>query len=300
MGISGVLPTVHKRFLSAVFAAFLGLLAAAPGARRRSPKVKTAYPVDRDRDGHVDGVSLKWSKKVRGGADRKAPFAVPVRGYRVTSVGRRARQGAALRVAERPECDTGGSVRLAFRNRRGRRPGQAVARQARRRPHKLDMRRFDLPIPRITCAVTLDADADARIDGVRLTYSRDVRSDAQTSGRFLFSVAGYKSQGGEGGARAASSRSTSPSTTAPDSGAKPAIGYSQPAKKSQRRFAVRAGKRGDAFSGSYQSTRDGVAPQLVSGRDGRRRPRRPARRDDACASRSPSSGAARPAWPCSA
>ncbi len=53
-----------------------------------------------------------------------------------------------------------------------------------------------------------------------------------------------------------------------DSDATPAVGYSQPSRRSQREFAIRSGKRGDAFPGTYQSTRDGVAPQLVTGETG--------------------------------
>ena len=182
-----MLPTVHKRCLSAAFAAFLSLLAAAPAQAAQAPKIKTAYAVDSDRDGHVDGVSLNWSKKVHGGADAKAPFALKVRGYRVTSVGSARGKAQRLQVAERPECDTGGSVRLSYRGRNGTRPVRLPSGKA-ARAHKLDMRRFDRPVPRITCAVTLDADSDARVDGVRVTYSREVRSRRQASGRFLFSV----------------------------------------------------------------------------------------------------------------
>jgi hypothetical protein len=261
-----VLPTLHKRCLSVVFAAFLCLLAAAPAQAARGPKVKAAYATDSDHDGHVDGIALRWSKKVRGGADPAAPFAFKVRGYRVTSVGGARGKSQQVRVAERPECDTGGSVRLKFTNRRGAIPvrprhGKQV------RAHKLDMRRFDVPVPRMTCAVTLDSDSDSHVDGVRVTYSREVTSDAQTNGRFLFSVAGYQVKT----VKAARGRFVEIDVaehTSPDSGARPAIGYSRPAKKSQRRFAVRAGKEGDAFPGSYQSTRDGVAPRLISGETG--------------------------------
>ena len=261
-----MLPTLHKRCLSAVLAAFLGLLAAAPAHAAPSAKVKAAYPVDSDHDGHVDGVSLRWSKTVRGGADRTAPFAFRVRGYRVTSVGAARGKSQRLRVAERPECDTGGSVRLAYRNREGSTPVKPRGGK-RVRSHRLDMRRFGLPFPRITCAVTLDADSDGRVDGVRVTYSREVKSDAQRSGRFLFSVAGYKIKTVKA-ARARFLEIDLREHAASDSGAKPAIGYSRPAKRSQRRFAVRAGKEADAFSGSYQSTRDGVSPRLVSGETG--------------------------------
>ncbi len=165
-----MLPTFHKRCLSAVFAAFLGLFAAAPAHAASAPKIKAAYAVDGDRDGHVDGVSLKWSTRVRGGFDAKAPFAVSVRGYRVTKIDASRGKTQRVHVAERPECDTGGSVRLEFGSKQG---GTVPVRTARgkraARSHKLDMRRFDIPVPRITCAVTLDADGDARVDGVRVT-----------------------------------------------------------------------------------------------------------------------------------
>ena len=260
-----MLPTVHKRVLSAVFAALAGLLAAAPAQAAESPKIKAAYPVDSDHDGHVDGVSLKWSAKVRAARDRKAPFAVKVRGYRVTNVGAARGKSQQVGVAERPECDTGGSVRLSFKPREG---AEAVrsARGGKVGKHKVDMRRFDFPIPRITCAVTLDADSDARVDGVRVTYSREVRSDAQTSGRFLFSVAGYRVKSVKA-ARGRFVEIVVAEHASPDSGATPAIGYSQPSKRSQRRFAVRA-RRKKAFSGSYLSTHDGVSPQLVAGETG--------------------------------
>jgi len=145
-----VLPTVHKRCLSVVFAALVGLLAAVPAQAAPSPKIKTAYPVDSDRDGHVDGVSLKWSGKVRGGADSKAPFAFSVKGYRVTKVVKARGKSQRLRVKERRECDTGGSLKLSFSSRKSSLKSGAGKKV---RSHKIDMRRFDVPIPRITCAV---------------------------------------------------------------------------------------------------------------------------------------------------
>ena len=129
------------------------------------------------------------------------------------------------------------------------------------------MRRFDIPVPRITCAVTLDADRDARVDGVRLTYSREVRSRKQTRGRFLFSVAGYKVKAVKA-ARGRFLKIAVAEQATPDSDATPMIGYSQPARKSERKFAVRGGRRGKAFGGSYRSTRDGVSPRLVAGETG--------------------------------
>ena len=258
---------MHKRCLGAVFAALLCLLAAGPAQAAAGPKIKTAYAVDSDRDGHVDGVSLKWSKAVRGGYDATAPFAISVKGYRVTKVGGAIGKTQRVYVAERPECDTGGSVRLAFRARKGTTTMKPLRGKRGIGKHKLDMRRFDLPVPRITCAVTLDGDSDGRVDGVRVTYSRDVHSRAQRSGRFLFSVGNYRVTK-VNAARGRFLKIQVAERDAPDSDTKPMIGYSQPRKRSQRKFAVRGGRRGDAFGGTYRSTRDGVSPQLIAGRTG--------------------------------
>ena len=137
-----VLPTFHKRCLSAVFAAFLGLFAAAPAHAASAPKIKAAYAFDGDRDGHVDGVSLKWSTRVRGGFDADEPIAGSVRGSRVSEDRRLAREDAARCIASTLSASRAASrVRLhaprtvPVRTTRGKRAA---------RSHKLDMRRFDL------------------------------------------------------------------------------------------------------------------------------------------------------------
>ena len=263
-----VLPSVHKHLLCAASAAILGLLPVASAHAAETPRIKTAYTVDGDRDGHVDGVSLRWSTKVRGGRDAKAPFGFSVRGYRVTKVAAAKGTSQRLRLAERPECDTGGSIRVSYSPRKA---GRAAMRPAKGRgkvsAHGVDMRRFDPPVPRIVCAITLDTDHDARVDGVRLTYSRAVRNRTQTSGRFLFSVSGYRVTA----VRAAKGRFLTIAVAerqGVDSGATPSVGYSRPGRRSQRPYAVRAGSRGDAFSGVFVGTRDGVSPKLLSGRTG--------------------------------
>jgi hypothetical protein len=261
-----VLATVHKHMVRAALAALVGLLAAAPADAAQAPRIEAAYAVDADRDGHVDAVSLRWSRKVRGGFDWKGPFALSVRGYRVTHVADARGRSQRLRVAERGECDAGGAVRVAYRA-----PGDVTGqvRPARGRrtipSHALDMRRFDPPFPRITCAVTLDSDGDAQVDGVRVTYSRAVRSRAQRSGRFLFSVAGYRVAAVDA-ARGRFLRIRLAERDQADSGATPAVAYARPARARLRRFAVRAGRRGHAFTGTFQATRDGVSPALVAGR----------------------------------
>ena len=186
-----MLPTLHKRCLSAVFAAFLGLLAAAPAHAASAPKIKAAYAVDGDRDGHVDGVSLKWSTRVRGGFDAKAPFAVSVRGYRVTKIdASRGKTSActwrSARSATRAARYGSSSAASEGRSRSGQPAASAPPLpQARHAALRHPGAANDL-------AVTLDADRDARVDGVRVSYSREVHSHKQTKGRFLFSVAGYK------------------------------------------------------------------------------------------------------------
>ena len=270
MDSAGCCPPFHKRCLSAVFAAFLGLLAAAPAQAATAPKIKAAYTVDGDRDGHVDGVSLKWSTSVRGGYDAKAPFAVSVRGYRVTKVDAALGKTQRVHVAERRECDTGGSVRLAFAQQAGAGPPRSRPRAASATPrsHKLDMRRFDIPVPRITCAVTLDADARrARRRRARDATRATCAAASRRSGRFLFSVAGYRVKAVKA-ARGRFLKIDVAERATPDSDAKPTIGYSRPSRKSERKFAVRGGRRGNAFGGTYRSTRDGVSPQLIAGETG--------------------------------
>ena len=248
-------------------ATFLGVLAAAPAEAAPAAKIKAAYTHDTDGDGHVDRVSLKWSTRVRGGRDVKAPFALKVRGYRVTAVGRARRKRQTVQIAERRKCDTGGSIQVAYRARRRATRVKPARGKRKVRAHRVDMRRFDLPVPRITCAVTLDADGDARVDGVRVTYSRAVRSRAQRRGRFLFSVAGYRVKA-VSSARGRFLEIDVTEQATPDSGARPTIGYSRPSRRKQRRFAVRGGRRAKAFPGNFRSTRDGVSPQLIGAETG--------------------------------
>jgi len=262
-----VLSTAHKRILGAACAALTGLLMAAPAHAAKPPKMKAAFAVDADNDGHVDAVSVRWSKRVRGGSDSEAPFAFEIRGHRVTDVAGARGKTQRLAVAESKNCDTGGAIRLSYGPGRGRTavaPARGKRNVAR---HALDMQDQAPAFPRITCAVTRDTDSDGRVDGVRVTYSRDVRSRTQRSGPFLFSVAGYTVKR-VGRARARFLNIDVAESGAPDSGARPAVGYKQPARKNQRKFSIRAGRRAKAFPGSFQNTRDGVSPRLVGATTG--------------------------------
>lgn len=249
MGDPALSFTMPKTAYGAAFAAALSLLAAGPVNAADKPKMKAAYSVDSDNDGHVDGVVVTWSKKQRGGADRKAPFAFEVKGYTVTRVERARKRTQRIRIAEKPACDIGASVKVSFKRQ------------------KLDMRRFDPKVPRITCAVTRDADGDAQVDGLRLTYSRRIRNRAQLKGPFVFSAVGYRvSSVAKAKGRFLDIQLVE--RTTPDSGATPLVGYSRPSSRRTKPFAVRAGKRGDAYTGTFQGTRDGVSPKLLAASTG--------------------------------
>jgi hypothetical protein len=86
------------------------------------------------------------------------------------------------------------------------------------------------PPPRIVAAVMLDADRDARADGVRLTYSLGVRHSADRDGRYPFAVGGYGIRSVSG----ASGKSLSirlVERSKPDPAARPAVRYRRTASK---------------------------------------------------------------------
>jgi len=84
--------------------------------------------------------------------------------------------------------------------------------------------------PRIVAAAMLDADRDARADGVRLTYSMRVRHSADRDGRYPFTVGGYGIRSvGLAGGRSLMIRLVERSR--PDPSARPAIRYRQTRSK---------------------------------------------------------------------
>jgi hypothetical protein len=84
--------------------------------------------------------------------------------------------------------------------------------------------------PRIVSAVMLDADRDARADGVRLTYSTTVRHSADRDGRYPFAVGGYRLRS-VGVASRRSLLLLLVERPKPDPAARPAIRYRQTRSK---------------------------------------------------------------------
>jgi len=86
------------------------------------------------------------------------------------------------------------------------------------------------PPPRMVAAVMVDADRDARADGVRLTYSMRVRHSADRDGRYPFAVGGYGIRSvGLAGGRSLLIRLVERSK--PDPSARPAVRYRQTRSK---------------------------------------------------------------------
>ena len=147
---------------SLILAGLAVLVSAAPAAAA-GPKLTFAASSDRDGDGRVDSVSLRFSGKVKG----RGKYSVA--GMRVISAGKARGRAVRLRVAEGNSCDLGLLPRVSYRSGLKRARGRKV------RPSRVDMERRDRRAPRLTCAVTTDADADGHVDGLLLTWSKRVK-----------------------------------------------------------------------------------------------------------------------------
>lgn len=165
----------------ALVAGLIGTAWAAPSsptgataASKKGVKILSASTGDTDRDGAIDRVYARFSHPVRG---RPKASAFKVTGYRVTGKPRAAGRKVTLGVAERPECDVGAAPKVAFRGRGLKSAGRPVP------ASKVDMRRRNRSFPRVTCAVTADADRDGRLDSLTLTYSKNVRNRPVSSGQ---------------------------------------------------------------------------------------------------------------------
>ncbi len=234
------------------------LLAPSAQAARKPVKLSSAVFTDRDSDGSVDGVSVRFSGSLRG-KPRASDFRIA--GYTVRSA-RRSGRKVALALAERAACDAGGRPVVTYRGRSLR-----DGRGRRLRRFRADLERKDRRAPRMTCAVTSDGNGDGRVDAVVLTYSKRVRSRASSGGTVPFSVAGRRVLAA-GGARGRNVTLTLAEGSRPDTDLRPAITYKRPSRRN-RRYAVSA-RGGQAFSGTFKAVRDRVAPLLLAAatRDG--------------------------------
>lgn len=223
--------------------ASLAVLASAAPASAASPKLSSAASFDRDGDGRVDAVTVRFGAKVKG----KGKFSVA--GRRVSSVGKARGRRVELRLAESGGCDLGLLPRVKYTS------GLRTARGRRVRPSRLDMARRDRRAPRLTCAVTADSDGNGHVDGVVLTWSKAVKGGIASA----FRVEGFSVR------RASAPRGRNLTLVlsehaSPDTGVTPAVAYNRVAKDGVR------GRGGQAFPGSLQTTRDGAAPMLSAAR----------------------------------
>jgi hypothetical protein len=250
---------LDSRRLAVAFLAALATIAAGPASATAASGIKAAVAVDSDSDGSVDAVDVSFTASVKGKAQKRGPFAFAVAGYSVTGVAKP--RGAKLRVhvAELPGCDSGLRPKVSYRPR-----GKAALTLAggQRLPGaKIDMERRDRRPPALTCAVTADSDANGRLDAVVLTYSKRVRSPAQSGAKLPFQVDRYTLRGVDR-ARGRNITLRLRERAAADTGAVPAVIYKPPKK---RRQAV-AGSRGLARSATFNATRDRARPLLLSSR----------------------------------
>ena len=221
-------------------------------ARAAGPKISAAFTVDADGDGRVDRLNVRFSAPVKG-TSRASSFAV--KGMRVLRAAKPRGRTVDLAIAEGTGCDAGGKPAVTFRggglkDRRGR----AVRRS------KVDMEKRDKGAPRMVCAITEDADRNGKGDSVVLSYSKRIRGRAKTGAPFLFSVAGYAIRAIDRPA-GRTLRLRVRERAVFDTDATPAVTYRLPARRSERPYAVRSGRR-QAFPGSFRGTRDRIAPML--------------------------------------
>ena len=124
----------------------LGLSALAPvEARATGPKIAAAFTIDRDGDGRVDGLDVRFDAPIRG---TPKPGAFRVAGMRIVRATKARGRRVSLLVAEGTGCDAGGKPAVSFAGRGLKdRRGRAVRRS------KVNMERRDRGAPRMVCAV---------------------------------------------------------------------------------------------------------------------------------------------------
>lgn len=235
------------------------LLAALPAGAAAAPKISAATVVDADNDGSIDGVDVRFGAPVKGKAQKRGPFSFAVAGYAVTGVAKPSGSKLRVRVAELPGCDAGLRPKVSYRPR-GKAGTLTLANGRPLGASSIDMAKRDRKPPALTCAVTADNDSNGRIDAIVLTYSKPVRSPAQST-NLPFKVDRYTLRSVE----KANGRNITlrlRERAAADTGAVPAIIYTPPKKKRQ---AV-AGSRGRARAATFNGTRDRAKPLLLSSR----------------------------------
>lgn len=237
----------------------IGLESAAGAPTGPSPKLVSAKALDADRDGSIDGFELTFSSVVKGKGTSKAPFSARVGGYVVTRQAPAKGRTVRVTVAELSGCDVGARPRISVKG--------STLKGSGGKPIRSSATLAGKPArgaPQIVCAVTSDADRDGHLDGVALTYSKKIRNRAKSAGRLPFEVDRY-SVSSVSKARGRNLALGLREKAEFDTDALPAVIYRAPRTKTDRRYAVSAG-RSKARSTTFNATRDRAAARLLSTR----------------------------------
>jgi hypothetical protein len=144
---------------------------------RRSPRLTCAVTGDRDADGHIDSITLTWSRPVRSPATSGGgQFGVDR--YSIASVAAARGRYVTLRLKEKSAFDTGEVPAVFYRKPKQRSRG--VRATARRRGVAAsttynDTR--DKAVARLQSARTEDANLNGFVDGVVTRFSESVKAD---------------------------------------------------------------------------------------------------------------------------
>jgi len=166
-------------------------------AARGAPRIVCAATSDSDSDGHVDGVVLGYSKKVRNRAQSSGRMPFQVDRYSVASVGRARGMNLTLRLREKEGFDTDALPAVLYNIPRVKRDRRfaVIGSGGRARSGTFNATR-DRATARLVSAATADADQNGLLDSVRVTFSEPVRGSGGA-----IDVAGAEVTGVTGGER---------------------------------------------------------------------------------------------------
>lgn len=145
-------------------------------AARGAPRIVCAITLDSDRDGHLDGVVLTYSKKVSNRAKVTGPLPFEVNRYSVASVGKARGRKLALRLREKTEFDTDALPAVIYRKPRTKRERRYAVRSGRTAARGTTFNATrDRATARLLSVRTSDGDEDGLLDAVEARFSEPVR-----------------------------------------------------------------------------------------------------------------------------
>lgn len=148
-------------------------------APKGAPRIVCAVTGDSDRDGHLDGVVLTYSKKVSNRAMSAGRLPFRVDRYSVASVGRAKGRNITLALREKDEFDTDALPAVIYRAPRAKRERRFAVKSGRSRARSVTFNATrDRATARLLSASTSDADQNGLVDAVGFGFSEPVRAGA--------------------------------------------------------------------------------------------------------------------------